>query len=136
MTQHSLECPDCGQEKETMVWDSINVSLDPELKTMLFAAKINLFECEKCQKETFIDAPLLYHDMSMQYCVQYFPSEGLDDEDFFHQFSADGSLVLTDLPAAFVNAGAYLKRPHIVFDMNEMIRYVAFRDRLAALANK
>jgi RNA polymerase subunit RPABC4/transcription elongation factor Spt4 len=135
MTPHDLQCPHCGNKQETMVWDSINVSLDPELKTKLYAAEINLFECQKCQKKTFINAPLLYHDMEMQFCVQYYPRKALDDEGFHRQFNADGSIAVTGMPAAFAESGAYITRPHIVFDMNEMIRYVAFRDRVAA-ANK
>lgn len=136
MTPHDLQCPHCGHKQETMVWDSINVSLDPELKTKLYAAEINLFECEKCQKKTFINAPLLYHDMGMQFCVQYYPPQALDDERFHRQFNADGSLAMAGIPAAFAKSGAYLVRPHIVFDMNEMIRYVTFRDRVAAASNK
>jgi len=118
-----------------MVWDSINVSIDPELKRKFYAAEVNLFECAICRVKTFISAPLLYHDMSMQFCVQYYPPEALDDEGFYREFNADGSLAMT-IPAAFAGLAAYLKRPHIVFNMNEMIRYVAFRDRVAAASKK
>ena len=68
------------------MWDSINVSLDPELKEKLFRAEINLFECESCGEKNHIDAPLLYHDMELQFCVQYCPSEELGDPEFLAQF--------------------------------------------------
>jgi len=135
MTPHDLQCPHCGTHQETMVWDSINVTLDPDLKQKLFAAEVNQFECQKCGKKSFVNAPLLYHDMHQEFCVQYYPSEALDDAQFFHQFNPDGSLPMPTLPAAFAKAGTYLTRPHIVFDMDELVRYVAFRDRIASASN-
>jgi hypothetical protein len=40
------------------------------------------------------------------------------------------------IPAAVAESGEYLTRPHIVFDINEMIRYVAFRDQVAEANRK
>ena len=131
MTLQTLQCPHCGNSKETTVWDSLNVTLDPQLKKELLQATINLFSCQKCGKSTFIGAPLLYHDMDQQFCVQYYPPEALDHADFFRQFNPDGTLAMAGVPAAILKSGAYLTRPHIVFDMNEMLRYVAFRDGIA-----
>ena len=127
MSSHVLKCPQCGKEQETILWDSINITLDPDLKKKLFAAEINSFECKKCGNKAFVNAPLLYHDMTLQFCVWYYPPESLEAADFFKQFNADGSLV--GMPAL----GAYLTRAHIVFDMSEMVRYVAFRDGIAAV---
>lgn len=135
-TPHNLQCPHCGNKQENMVWDSLNVTLDPDLKKKLYAAEINLFECKKCGKKTFINAPLLYHDMTQQFCVQYYPPEALDDSDFFRQFNPDGSLAVSGIPAVFAKSGGYLTRPHIIFDMNEMIRYVSFRDGIATAEKK
>ena len=39
---------------------------------------------------------------------------------------------MTGIPASFPHSGEYLARPHIVFDMNEMLRYVEFRERIAS----
>jgi predicted nucleic-acid-binding Zn-ribbon protein len=130
MTPHNLECPHCGNKQEAMMWDSVNVTLDSESKRTLFDAQINLFSCEKCGKKTFINTPLLYHDMTQQFCVQYYPPEAVDDPKFFRQFNPDGSLAMTGIPAGYAESGAYLTRPQIVFDMTEMLRYVAFRDRI------
>lgn len=133
MTPYELQCPHCGNTQETIVWQSLNVTLDPELKQKLLAAEINLFKCKKCHKKTFINAPLLYHDMRQRFFVQYYPPEVLEDNELLGQYSPDGSLSLTNIPAAVTESDAYLTRPHIVFDIDEMIRYVAFRDRLVDL---
>lgn len=135
-TSHNLRCPHCGHKQETKVWDSLNVTLDPDLKKKLYSAEINLFDCVECKKKSFINAPLLYHDMKQQFCVQYYPQESLDDAQFFRQFNTDGSISIPGIPDAFAKSGEYLTRPHIVFDMNEMIRYVVFRDHVANRSDK
>lgn len=89
-----------------------------------------MFSCEKCGKKTFINAPLLYHDMTLNFCVQYYPPENLDDTAFFLKFKSDGSLVTTGWPRKWTKLMAYLTRPHIVFDIFEMARYVVFREQL------
>ncbi len=118
----TVGCPDCGREQEIQIWRSINVSARPELKTMLFEGKINIFECPSCGSKARIAVPLMYHDMDRQYCVHYVPPEDLDDTTL-GMFEKDGTL-RADLPE-------YMRAQHIVFEMSEMIRYVLFRDRLS-----
>ena len=68
-----LKCPKCGHLQETVVWTSLDVSLDPKLREKLFNDEINVFVCDKCENKALINVALLYHDMHRQYCVQYFP---------------------------------------------------------------
>jgi hypothetical protein len=132
MTTHDLQCPHCGNKQKTMIWDTLNITRESDLKNKLYAGEINRFECKKCEKKSVIEAPLLYHDMSQQFCVQYFPPKALDDPGFLQQFNRDGSFAMTAISME-LGKSAYLTRPHIVFDMNEMLRYVAFRDRIPAI---
>ena len=85
MTSHNLQCPHCGNEQETTVWDSINVTLDPDLKKELFAVAINHFECRKCGEKEFTDMLLLYHDMTQKFYVQYYPSGFVSSSQFPRQ---------------------------------------------------
>lgn len=94
---------------------------------------INTFSCDKCGHQAFIAAPLLYHDMTNRFCVQYYPPQALEDGGFYEQFSDRGELAEgVNLPKGM--GASYLFRPHIVFDINEMLRYITFRDRLGACA--
>lgn len=129
MRSQELQCPYCGSKQEMTIWESINVSLDPELKEKLFSGDINVFDCNICDKKTFVNSGLLYHDMQLRFCVSYYPPEILESEDLGKHFKADGTL---NIPAAFLpgEAGNYMTRPHIVFNMGEMMRYVLFRDLL------
>jgi len=123
MSQAEIECPRCSKELVVTVWESINVDLDPNLRQKLFDVQINDFKCQSCGFEGMLDAPLLYHDMTRQFCIQYLPHQLLDDVSNFEEYTNDGKR-----DEAFLVR--YLGEPHIVFDMNEMIRYITFRELL------
>jgi hypothetical protein len=125
---HRLACPQCGQQQDVAIWDSLNVTLEPVLRKKLFSGEINIFKCTSCQYEAFISHSLLYHDMQREYCVQYYPPEVLKKDEFLTIFTKDGKL---DLQGIF--GRHYLNEPHIVFNINEMILYIEFRDRIFAL---
>ncbi len=44
-SSESIKCPKCGADQEVIVWSSLNVDLDPELRARLFNGEINMFEC-------------------------------------------------------------------------------------------
>ena len=131
MSPHDLQCPQCVHTQEMTVWSSLNVTVDPDLKDRLYAGEINVFECDNCASKAHINAPLLYHDMTQQFCVQLYDIEMLGDSDFLRQFNSDGSITMEGIPEEFAKSDNYLLRPHIVFDMYEMVRYVKFRDSIA-----
>ena len=128
MKQIDVECPVCGEKQETDYWDSINVDLDFSLRRQLFDGSINFFRCEFCKYEAFVNGPLLYHDMTRKFCIQYLPEYWLEDVSNFESYYTDGSL------ETFVSFNAmgigHRSRPHIVFNMEELLRYILFREML------
>jgi transcription elongation factor Elf1 len=130
MASHKLNCPQCGHLQDTVVWTSLNVSLDPNLKEKLFNEEINVFVCQECGNRALVSMALLYHDMDRQYCVQYYPIQAIEDPEYFKSFTKDGKLNINGLSKAMGNIGHYFTEPHIVFDLNEMIQYIKFRDKL------
>ncbi len=118
-----ISCPKCNKTQSVGVWRSLNVSHTPELRDKLLCGEINIFRCESCNISAIINSPLLYHDMERKYCVQYFSPNKIEDYKFYDIFTIDGKL-------NGVPENIYLSAPHIVFDLNEMIRYIKFRDKL------
>ena len=113
----------------------MNVTQDPDAKELLLAGTVNVFQCPKCRYESLLDVDFLYHDMERKFSVQYYPYERLSDDNFLASFTLEGkpSLELADrVPVP--DRMEYLLRPHIVFEMGELVRYVAFRDRLYEIA--
>jgi hypothetical protein len=123
-----LECPKCGAKQQTTVYESINATLDPELRDSFLNGTINFLRCEKCSEEAFVPVPLLYNDMEREFLVWFRRLEDLSDEELFSNFTKSGEIKLMESIPRKVRR-AY-ERTHIVFDMNELIRYVIFRERL------
>jgi len=123
-----IECPECGHNREVVVWSSINVQFNPEAKEELLEGKINSFHCDNCGCKRIIPLALLYHDMEKQFCAQFFPF-GTMDNGFFENFTENGDL---DLRRTGVqDPPEYFGSAHIVFSMDELARYVIFREKLA-----
>lgn len=83
-----------------------------------------------------ISTALMYHDMKRRSVVQFFPFDAIDDAEFLERFQTDGtdSIVTNALglvqPKGMSLDVEYMRTPHIVFDMGELVRYVLFRERV------
>ena len=75
MGVYRLKCGWCGGDVEAALYHSINVTLNPELKSKLLSSELNMAVCERCGKPNRYDVPLLYHDMGERLMVYYFPQE-------------------------------------------------------------
>lgn len=116
------------------VWQSLNAQVSPDAKDELFAGNINVFRCASCGLEASLAASFMYHDMELGFVAQYFPFDLVEqnDDSIFRSYNPDGTMKL-DLPfnPVLQEKSAYLLKPHIVFSMDELIRYVIYRDKLA-----
>jgi hypothetical protein len=123
-------CPYCKNRQKVSAWDSINVTLNPELRESLLNAELNLFECDGCGQDALLTIPLLYHDMKRQFCVQFFPFGDTQNGSggLVQWFTEDGKLRIEGFPG--MGIGKYIFEPHVVLSLNEMIRYVLFRENL------
>jgi hypothetical protein len=123
-------CPECGRMNTVMLWESINVQLDPEARKDILAGKLHKCHCSECGNTFRIDITFLYHDMQNHFMVWYFPLLNIEEPDFFDQFEADGSLNLWE-GLASAEKEDYTSNIHYVFSLDELERYILFRERLA-----
>ena len=73
---------------------------------------------------------LLYHDVENQFCVQFFPFEWILDDKFIQRFRfQDGNVVFVP-QKDILSLPAYLRNFQITFNMNEMIRYIIFLEKV------
>ena len=126
-----IGCPVCRHQQTTEFYQAINVKLNPELKEKLFKGELNMFVCEECGNRAVVDLIFLYHDMDKRFCVQYCPYELVvqQSEKLAEMYSVEGKL---NVPAniQLPETARYMFEPHIVLGLDEMIRYVQFRDTL------
>jgi CpXC protein len=128
-----VTCPRCGVKTEALRWYSLNSRVDPDDKQLLIDGKVNLFKCSRCDLTGPMDTGFfMFHDEEQQYVAYVFSLKDIDNAKFLDSFSSDGSYDM-DLPV--VQEAKYFCHPHYVFSMEELARYVKFRDKLFAFQN-
>lgn len=133
-TSMRVECPDCGRESSVTVWQSVNATLDPQLReTLLSGQALNVFMCEECNYVVVLDLPMLYHDNARAFAVQYLPAGMLEEAGLPSAYESRYPATLKDAPDELT---PYLKCPHHVFDRHELRRSIRFFERLIPLAAK
>jgi len=60
----NLKCSGCGAENTFTVYDSVNVSLEPELKKKVLDGELFKMDCSSCGARIVVKYDILYHDMS------------------------------------------------------------------------
>ncbi len=70
-----ISCPACGTPFRTAIYTLLDVTQQPELKSLLLSGRINLAVCPNCRSASMLAAPLIYHDAAKQLCLVHFPQE-------------------------------------------------------------
>lgn len=65
----SLKCPKCNNDFEIGTYDSINVTLNPDLKKDVLNGNIFKYKCPNCNQEGPFIYPFLYHDMHKHFMI-------------------------------------------------------------------
>lgn len=73
---YNLNCPRCGTENQVTVWDSVNVTLDPDLKEQVMKGELFEHRCPACAFTGGIAHPCLYHDMDRNLLIYLIPPQG------------------------------------------------------------
>lgn len=68
-----FNCPSCGKQGKATVYGSVNVSMYPAHKAMLWSGEFLSWTCEYCRHTAQLTYPILYHDMSTKVMIQLFP---------------------------------------------------------------
>jgi len=73
------KCLTCGKELEVKLWNSINISLSPELKEQVKNFSIFKVKCERCDKTINLEYKCLYHDMDKKLIIFSVQDSNLDE---------------------------------------------------------
>jgi len=64
-----VRCPQCGAQNEFARFDTVNVTLNPELKEKVIDSSLFQVTCSRCRKKTNYLHNLLYHDMQKRAAI-------------------------------------------------------------------
>lgn len=70
-----ITCPKCKKECDYLIWESINIQLDPEMKERILNGEAFLFKCPDCGNEVYVNYPVLYHDMEKKMMIYLLPDD-------------------------------------------------------------
>ena len=132
---YKTKCPLCSNKVTVILYDTINATLILKNERNCSKAKSMCPECPTCKKTFKVSKPLLYHDMERNFMVWYYPFACIKHRKFFDEFSADGHLD-DNAGLAEEEIPEYAKNVHYVFSMDEMVRYILFREKLAKVKEK
>lgn len=98
----TLTCKDCGHSQTFTMWNSVNVSLNPELNDKIKDQSLFQFKCEECGETYTVEYPVLYHDVNNKFMVQYLPTSATEEDiERFEKEKEEAAEVLTQ----FTNMG-------------------------------
>jgi len=116
-----ITCPKCKRYHPFVIWDSINTTLDPEMKAAVKDRSAFLFECPTCGEKTFVDYGFLYHQMEDRIMIHYANSDENAEEVYKMLTGEDPMGMIQDL-----RKENYLIR--IVRTQNELREKIAIFD--------
>ena len=78
ITSQSFTCPKCKYKGEFKKYDSVNVTLDTELREKVLSGDIFDWTCPNCCETYNIRYDLLYHDMDKGFQIYYSPNNSAE----------------------------------------------------------
>jgi hypothetical protein len=84
-----INCQKCGHTQVVTIWESVNVTLNPELRDQLIDGSLMRFVCKDCGYSVPMLYPLLYHDAKRQFMIWLWPAGGVPDSFPFGDLEKD-----------------------------------------------
>ncbi|WFB36507.1 CpXC domain-containing protein [Kiritimatiellota bacterium B12222] len=75
---YPIHCPECKSQQDEVLYDSLDVGKEPELRKQLIENRLNRVKCNSCNFEFYVDKNLLYHDSREGWMI-YLNPHRIDD---------------------------------------------------------
>ena len=111
----NIQCNNCGQSLQIRIINSVNVTLEPELRKMILKESLFSYYCDHCKGKVKILYPFLYHDMENSFMIYFLPGNITKKADFkFLQFPPE----IKKIPKRIVNDLPTLKEEILILEKN------------------
>ena len=72
-----IECPACHKKSSFRVWQSINTTINPEMRKKVLDGSAFIFTCKHCGEHTLVDYGCIYHLMKDSIMIAYMVSDSM-----------------------------------------------------------
>lgn len=79
VTDRKFRCMKCNEIYGITTYDSVNVTIDPDIKERCLSGDIFHFECPHCHNSYMLSYPCLYHDQENKFMVWLYEDEKVID---------------------------------------------------------
>ncbi|AMP20683.1 hypothetical protein AZF37_05370 [endosymbiont 'TC1' of Trimyema compressum] len=118
--REKMNCPQCGTEREVILWEKVNVKMNPDLKEKLFDGTLNMLKCKDCGYGARIYIPLIYHDMDKKFFIHFAPDYPVGEEKTLIENLDKETATLFD--------DSYNNRLRVVFDYKSLLEKIRIFD--------
>jgi len=59
---YPIQCPECKSQQDEVLYDSLDVGKEPDLRKRLIENRLNRVKCNACSYEFYVDKNVLYND--------------------------------------------------------------------------
>jgi len=120
---YPIHCPQCKAQQDEVLYDSLEVNSEPELRKRLLENKINRVNCASCGFDFVVDKQLLYHDGEGGWMIYLSPNPPEQAKQAEEEFAA----VLKDLRAMAPNDSNF-PEVDLVLSRIEMVERIFVRE--------
>lgn len=94
-----ITCPDCGNDGEFVIWESLNTELDPQAQADLLSGRLFTYTCPHCKSVNTVNYGMLYHQMKKHIMIEYVPDneDTMEVVDYFEKITSGELLELPRL---------------------------------------
>jgi hypothetical protein len=122
-TTYPIQCPQCKGQQDEVLYDSLDVGKEPELRKQLIEHRLNAVTCASCGLTFRVDKNLLYHDSSAGWMVYWQPGDPENPEVTVQEFDA----VLEDMKGV-LPSGKTLPEVDLVLTRMELVERIFLRE--------
>ena len=118
-SSYNLTCPKCKTPHEAVLYHSVNIEEDPDLRVQLLSGRLNAVTCPSCGLTYRVDKPVLYNDPERRIMIYLMPAR-LDqvpelEDQFLDMMKSVGNVVPDDEKAPHF---------HLVLSRSELVERV------------
>lgn len=120
---YPIRCPECKSQQDEVLYDSLDVGKEPELRKQLIEHKLNRVKCNACNFEFYVDKNLLYNDSRGGWMIYLNPHSMENAETAIEEFDQ----VLRDM-TGLLPSGKSLPPVDLVLSRIELVERIFVRE--------